>query len=105
VDVSLLHVVDPGEEESGRAFLTDWAAGHQLADADLRVEVGDVESKIDEIGSEYSLVIIGATERGLLSRIVRGSLVFDAIDHLDTPALLTERPSSRSLRERIFGSR
>ncbi|WP_336328494.1 amino acid permease [Halovenus sp. HT40] len=105
VDVSLLHIVDSGEEESGRAFLTDWAAGHQLEDADLRIETGDVETKIGEVGSEYSLVIIGATERGLLSRIVRGSLVFDTIERLDTPVLLTERPSSRSLRERLFGRR
>jgi amino acid transporter/nucleotide-binding universal stress UspA family protein len=105
VDVSLLHIVDSGGEESGREFLTDWAASHQLADADLRVEAGDVETTIGKVGSEYSLVIIGATERGLLSRIVRGSLVFDTIDRLDTPVLLTERPSSRSLRERVFGRR
>ena len=105
VDVSLLHIVDSGGEESGREFLTDWAASHQLADADLRVKAGDVETTIGKVGSEYSLVIIGATERGLLSRIVRGSLVFDTTDRLDTPVLLTERPSSRSLRERVFGRR
>ena len=104
VDVSLLHVVDPGGEAEGREFLDDWAASHDLADAELRVESGDVETLIGRIGSDYSMVIVGATERGLLSRIVRGSLAFDTIARLDTPVLLTERPSARSLRERLFGN-
>jgi len=105
VDVSLLHVVDDGDEAAGREFLTDWAAGHELEDAELRVETGDVETTIVTAGAEYSLVIVGATERGLLSRIVRGSLTFDTIETLDVPVLLTERPSGRSLRERLFGGR
>ncbi|MEF8843770.1 MAG: universal stress protein [Haloarculaceae archaeon] len=105
VDVSLLHVVDPGEEDTGREFLNDWAESHGLADADLRVEAGDVETVIGRVGETYSLVIIGSTDRGLLSRIVRGSLAFDAIQALETPVLLAERPSARSLRERLFGRR
>ncbi|WP_132059483.1 amino acid permease [Halorussus amylolyticus] len=105
VDVSLLHVVDAGEEESGREFMREWAADHQLTNADVHVETGDVEAVLKRIGNDYSLVIIGATEQGLLSRIVRGSLVFDVIHDLDTPTLLTERPSSRSLRDRLFGRR
>lgn len=105
MDVSLLHVVDEGGEDEGRAFLTDWAASHQLEDAELLVETGDVEAMIGDLGAEYSLVIVGATERGLLSRIVRGSLAFETIERLETPVLLTERPSSRSLRERLFGHR
>jgi len=105
VNVSLLHVVDGGGEAAGREFLRDWAAGHQLSDAERHVETGDVETVIERMGAEYGLVILGATERGLLSRIVRGSLVFDAVEALDTPVLLTERPSERSLRERLFGSR
>ncbi|AAV45750.1 amino acid permease [Haloarcula sp. JP-Z28] len=103
VAVSLLHVVDPGEEESGRQFMYEWAAEHGLSDAELRIETGDIEATIERLGRDYSLVIVGATERGLLSRIVRGSLVFDVIETLDTPVLLAERPSSRSLRERLFG--
>jgi len=105
VDISLLHIVDSGEEDAGRTFLSEWAESHQLGNAALRIESGDVETVIGELGSEYSLVIIGATERGLLSRIIRGSLAFDTIQRLETPVLLTERPSSRSLRERIFGRR
>ncbi|QLD90307.1 amino acid permease [Natronomonas salina] len=103
VDVSLLYVADDGEEGSGREFLGDWAAGHSLADAEIRVETGDVEGTIRRLGTEYSLVIVGATERGLLSRIIRGSLVFETIETLETPVLLTERPSARSLRERLLG--
>ncbi|EMA63343.1 amino acid permease [Halorubrum lipolyticum] len=105
VDVSLLYVADTGDEESGREFLTDWSEGHGLGDADLRVETGDVEKTIGRVGEEYDLVIVGATERGLLSRIVRGSLAFDTIENLDTPVLLSERPSARSLWERLFGGR
>jgi len=105
VDVSLLHVVDRGEESAGRAFLADWAAGHDLADAELLVEVGDVETVIHDVGADYGLVVVGATEKGLLSRIVRGSLAMDAIERLDVPVLLSERPSSRSLRDRLFGGR
>lgn len=101
--VSLLHVVDADEEEAGREFITDWAADHQLSAADILVEPGDVETAIERVGEDYSLVVIGATERGLLSRIVRGSLVLGVIETLDTPVLLAERPSSRSLRERLFG--
>jgi amino acid transporter/nucleotide-binding universal stress UspA family protein len=105
VDVSLLHVVEPREEDAGREFLRDWADGHGLTDAHLHIETGDVGATIGEVGSDYSLVIVGATERGLLSRVVRGSLAFDAIEALDTPVLLTERPSARSLWSRLFGSR
>jgi nucleotide-binding universal stress UspA family protein len=97
--------VNPGEESEGREFLTGWAESHQLGDAELRIEAGDVETLIGEIGSEYSLVAIGATERGLLSRVVRGSLAFETLERLETPVLLAERPSSRSLRERLFGRR
>ncbi|MDZ5810122.1 amino acid permease [Halorubrum sp. AD140] len=105
VDVSLLHVVAPGEEESGRAFLADWADGHGLGDAELRIEAGDVEEAIGRVGEAYDLVIVGATERGLLSRIVRGSLAFETIERLETPVLLAERPSARSLWERLVGGR
>ena len=105
VDVSLLYVVDEGDEESGRKFLSGWADGHGLGDADLRIETGGVEETIGRVGESYDLVIIGATERGLLSRIVRGSLAFETIERLDTPVLLSERPSARSLWERLFGGR
>ncbi|EMA62766.1 cationic amino acid transporter [Halorubrum distributum JCM 13561] len=104
-EVSLLHVVDEGEAASGREFLAGWADGHGLGDVDLRVEAGDVGAAIERVGAGYDLVVVGATERGLLSRVVRGSLASAAIERLDTPVLLAERPSDRSLRERLFGGR
>ncbi|WP_241991771.1 universal stress protein [Halorubrum sp. SS7] len=104
-EVSLLHVVEEGDEAAGREFLAGWAEGHGLGDADLRVETGDVEAAIGRVGEGYDLVIVGATERGLLSRIVRGSLAFAAVEALDAPVLLAERPTPRSLRDRLFGGR
>ncbi|QKG94106.1 universal stress protein [Halorubrum salinarum] len=104
-EVSLLHVVEESDEAAGREFLADWAEGHGLGDADLRVETGDVEAAIGRVGEGYDLVIVGATERGLLSRIVRGSLALAAVEALDTPVLLAERPTPRSLRDRLFGDR
>ncbi|MDB2273934.1 universal stress protein [Halorubrum ezzemoulense] len=104
-EVSLLHVVDEGEAASGREFLTDWADGHGLGDVDLRVETADIGATIERIGEGYDLVVVGATERGLLSRVVRGSLASAAIQRLDTSVLLAERPSSRSLWERLIGGR
>ena len=99
--VTLLHVAD--SVESGTAFLEEWAARYEFADADLRVETGDVEVAIERAAADASMVIIGATERGLLSRLVRGSLVIDVVDDIDCSVLLAERARSRGVLERLFG--
>ncbi|OTF04365.1 universal stress protein [Halorubrum sp. SD612] len=104
-NVSRLRVGVGGGGASGREFLAECAAGHGLGDADRRGETGDVGRAIERVGEGYDLVVVGATERGLLSRVVRGSLASAAIERLDTPVLLAERPASRSLRERLFGGR
>ncbi|MBZ6494453.1 amino acid permease [Natrinema longum] len=103
--IDLLHVVDDeGEREAGEAFLTEWAADHDIGDAVLTIDTsGDVEGAIAREATDETLVIIGATERGLLSRLVRGSLVFDIVDDLECSVVLAERPTERSLRERLFG--
>jgi nucleotide-binding universal stress UspA family protein len=49
------------------------------------------------------MVIIGATEQGLLSRLVRGSLVLDVVDDVDCSVLLAEKYRKRSLWERLLG--
>ncbi|MEF8771777.1 MAG: universal stress protein [Halodesulfurarchaeum sp.] len=103
-EVSLLHVVDPGMEESGRSFLEDWAADNGLSEAAYLVEPGSPVSVIREVSSEYDLIMLGATERGLLSRVVRGSATLAAFEELDVPLLLAERPSARSIWERLFRS-
>ena len=105
-DVTLLHVVDgPENRGQGELFLANWAEEHGLEDAELVVDDGgDVEAGICDAALDKTLVIIGATEKGLLSRLVSNSLHLDVIHDVDASVLLTERPSSRSLRERLFGS-
>lgn len=104
-DVTLLYVADEGAAEAGRAFLAGWAAEHGLDDADLKVETGDVEAAVARHGADASLVVVGATGRGVLARVLRGSPTRDVVEGLETPVLLAERPSRRSLRARLFGRR
>jgi amino acid transporter/nucleotide-binding universal stress UspA family protein len=100
-DVSVLHVAE--DPTAGRAFIEGWVDDHGLDDVELLVETGDVETAIGNAATGRTLVIVGATERGLLSRIVGGSLTLSVLDDLDTTVLLAERPHARSVRERLFG--
>jgi len=48
-------------------------------------------------------VIIGATEAGLLSRLVSDSLHMDVVNEVDSSVLLAERPSKRNVIRRLLG--
>ena len=104
-DVSLLYVVDDESEQSeGDSFLAEWAAERGLDDANRIIDTsGDVEGAIARHAESRSMVIIGATREGLLSRLVRGSLAFEVLNEVDSTVLLAERPRKRSLKERLFG--
>jgi len=100
-DVTVLHVGDSQSEAD--TFLESWAEEHDLDDAELIATTGDVETAIEDAARGCSLVILGATERGLLERLVSGSLVMDVVDDIACSVLLAERARERSLWERLFG--
>lgn len=106
-DVTLLHVVDGNQaRERGEQFLRKWADEHGLPAADRLLDTsGDVEDAIVDAADDKTLVIAGATDRGLLSRLVRGTPAYDIVEELSCSVLLTERPAERSLFERLFGRR
>ncbi|MFC3477239.1 formate/nitrite transporter family protein [Halobacterium litoreum] len=103
--VTLLRVVDgPDEREAGEQFLADWAAEHDLEDATRVVDdSGDVEAAIADECGDHTLLLVGATSQGLLSRLVRDSLHYDVLRDTDTSMILAERPTDRGVLQRLFG--
>ena len=104
-DISLLHVVDSDERDEGEAFLAEWAEGHDLGDATKIVDdSGDIEGAIEREAADQTMVILGATEQGILSRLVADSLHLNVVDEVDSTVLLAERETDRSLGRRLFGA-
>jgi nucleotide-binding universal stress UspA family protein len=99
--VTLLNVAE--DRSVGEEFLEEWAAEHDLEDATLRVEAGDVERTIERASEDATLLIIGATEEGLLRRLVSRSLILDVVDDVECSVIMAEKHRSRSLLERLLG--
>ena len=97
--ITLLHVAD--DEVAGEAFLEEWAKDHGLSEAELRVETGPVEPAIVDAADDATLVISGATERGLLSQLVGESPVSDLVSDLDCSLISAERARRRNLLQRL----
>ncbi|WP_277553082.1 formate/nitrite transporter family protein [Halobaculum limi] len=103
-EIELLHVVeDAADEPAGEAFLREWATERGLEDATITVASGDVEPAIASAATDSTMLMLGATEQGLLSRLVQNSLHLDVIDDVDCSVLLAERPTRRSIRDRLVG--
>ena len=103
--VRLLNVVDdPTEREQGEQFLKEWAHEHDLEDATRIVDdSGDVERAIKREAQSATLIMLGATERGLLSRLISDSLHMQVINEVDAGVILSERPHDRSFTQRLIG--
>jgi len=99
--ITLLHVSD--DREAGETFLDEWATSHDLGDAEQHVETGDVESVIAQAAEDATLVIAGASERGLFTRLVNGSPIVDLVDDIDCSILLAERAHERGVLDRLLG--
>mgnify|MGYP000610360695 CR=1 FL=1 len=101
-DVTLLHVTDD-DPAAAETMLGKWAAEHDLGDASLRVETGDVAGAIERAAGDHTMMILGATERGLLSRFLRGTVVSDVVQDVQCSVILAEKRRPRSLWRRLFG--
>lgn len=101
--IRLLYVTGEAGTEEGEAFLKDWAADHDLEDAELIVDTsGQPATAIIDESEKSSVTILGATGDGFLSRALKGSVVWEIARNTDTPLILVEQPGKRSLRDRLF---
>ena len=106
-EITLLYVTDdPDQKRIYTDQLAAWANAHDLSDAAQIVDVADsVDTAIAARAQEHSLLILGATEEGLLSRLTGDIGALDVVEQVDTSVILAETAHDRSLMERLFGAR
>jgi len=106
-ELTLMHVVEEERErQRGENFLEQWAEAHEFESAERRIEVAaDGYEAIRAASDDYSLVVLGASERGLLERLTRRGGLGDLVDRLPVSVLMAQPARPRSLWERLFGRR
>lgn len=67
------------------------------------VETGAVKAAIAHAAEDATLILAGASERGLLTRLSSGSPLPGLVDVVNCSILLAERPSGRGLLDRLVG--
>jgi hypothetical protein len=69
----------------------------------------DVSDRVGEAiaarAREHTLLLLGATEGGLHSRVTGDVGPLEVVETVDASVLLAEKAHDRSLKERLFGSK
>jgi len=106
-EVTLLNVTDdPGAQASHEEQLAAWAEGHGLGDAARVVDVAEeVDDAIAKRAKDHTLLMLGATEEGLLSRLTGDIGALSVVEEVDCSVILAETAYERSFVERLFGAR
>ena len=106
-EITLFNVAaTPAERAAHEAQLAHWAETHDLEEASRLVEVSSsVGAAIAARAREHSLLILGATEQGLLARLTGNLGALEVVEEVDCSVILAETAYSRSLKERLFGAR
>jgi nucleotide-binding universal stress UspA family protein len=105
--VTLLNVTDdPGARAAHEEQLAAWAEGHGLGHAARVVDVAEeVDDAIAERAKDHTLLMLGATEEGLLSRLTGGIGALSVVEEVGCSVILAETAYKRSFVERLFGPR
>ena len=104
--VTLMHVVDSEEDvEGGESFLKRWAEEHEFDAATLEVVVAeDPYEEIRKQAVDHTMLIVGATERGLVERLTGGGDFSQLVDDVPISVMLAEKAHDRPLMQRVFGA-